>query len=378
MQKYCPLNSFAINSTLNNRLHAFAKAGSRLAHYLEQTAAHGTYEAYSWDETINKALLKAEALNSWFTKENLHYCITQWSQALTVESLKSWLSTYDLRQTAPKNIAVIAAGNVPLVGLHDVLCVLLTGHHVQIKTSSNDSVLLQLIIDMAVNADLSLSEVITYVDGKLDDYDAVIATGSNNTARYFEHYFGKKPHIIRKNRNSVAILTGSETPAELEALSDDVFRYFGLGCRSVSHIKVPKGYNFDAFFNGMYKQRELINFVKYTNNYDYNKAVYLMSRFELLDNEFLIIKEETSSYSSPIASLGYSFYEQLDDVLVEVKNNASQIQCVVGNTLVRTALERALTDLPAPDVCDFGMTQQPALTDYADGVDTVQFLLKLS
>ena len=372
------MNSLAINSTLNNRLHAFAKAGTLLANYLESKNEVATNSTLNWNERIAEALQKAEQSNSWFTEDNLHYCIQQWSLLLTEDALRNWLSAYNIQGDKPKNVAVIAAGNVPLVGLHDILCVLLTGNNVLIKASSNDTVLVKLIMDMAMSHDHSLENSIEYVEGKLTGFDAVIATGSNNTARYFEYYFGKKPNIIRKNRNSVAVLTGNETPEELEALSDDVFRYFGLGCRSVSHLKVPKDYNFDAFFNGMYKQRDLINFVKYANNYDYNKAVYLMSRFSLLDNEFLIIKEETSSYSSPIASLGYSFYEHLDDALVELKSNTEKLQCVVAAAPASKKLQEVFQGLPAPDVCDFGTTQLPALSDYADGVDTVEFLLTLS
>jgi hypothetical protein len=372
------LNSLAINSTLNNRLHAFAKAGTLLANYLANSNEVATGAGLDWNSRIATALQKAEQSNSWFTVDNLHYCIHQWSLLLTEDALEKWLKAYKFTDKQPKNVAVIAAGNVPLVGLHDILCVLLTGNNVLIKASSNDTVLVKLIMDMATSHDATLEQAIHYVEGKLEGFDAVIATGSNNTARYFEYYFGKKPNIIRKNRNSVAVLTGKETPEELEALSDDVFKYFGLGCRSVSHLKVPAGYNFDAFFNGMYKQRELINFVKYANNYDYNKAVYLMSRFELLDNEFLIIKEETTSYSSPIASLGYSFYEQLEDVVEELKSNSEKLQCVVATAPASKKLLEAFQGLPAPDVCGFGTTQLPALSDYADGVDTVKFLLTLS
>jgi hypothetical protein len=363
---------------LNNRLHAFAKAGTLLSQYLKFTSETTSNAPASWNERIAEALQKAEQANSWFTANNLRYCMTQWSQQLTYESINSWLNHYTIEQTTPRNVAVIAAGNVPLVGLHDVLCVLLTGNNALIKASSNDTVLLQLIMDMAISHDASLDQAVIYIDGRLSGFDAVIATGSNNTARYFEHYFGKKPNIIRKNRNSVAVLTGSETHEELEALSEDIFRYFGLGCRSVSHLKVPKDYNFDAFFKGMYKQRELINFVKYANNYDYNKAVYLMSQFNLLDNEFLIIKEETSSYSSPIASLGYSYYEQVDDAVQELKTNAEQLQCIVTTKTVNAQFAKEFHGLQAPDLCDFGSTQLPALSDYADGVDTVKFLLTLS
>lgn len=363
---------------LKNRIYAFAKAGTLISNYLSQENNTLTDEQLAWNERITQILQQAELKNSWFTQDNLHYCLNQWSQLLTVANLNTWISSYNHNNLSPKTIAIIAAGNVPLVGLHDVLCALLTGHNVIIKASSNDAVLLPLIIDMAHAADFTLSEAIQYMEGKLEDYDAVIATGSNNTARYFEHYFGKKPNIIRKNRNTIAVLTGNETPDELKALSDDVFRYFGLGCRSVSHLKVPKDYNFDAFFKGMYKQRELINYIKYANNYDYNKAVYLMSRFNLLDNEFLILKEENESYSSPIASLGFSYYNTLEEVVNEVLANTEKLQCVVANVEVRKKITSKMNGIATPDICSFGTTQLPSLTDYADGIDTVKFLLTLS
>lgn len=372
------MNALAIDSSINNRLHAFAKAGSLLSQFLQTKNGAPTGIPAIWYEQIEADLVRAERINSWFTQDNLLFCLGQWAKLLQENALTDWITSYNFSNQSVKNIAVIAAGNVPLVGLHDVLCVLLTGNNVLIKASSNDTVLLKLVLDLAIAHDHNLTYAVIYVDGKMPDYDAVIATGSNNTARYFEYYFGNKPNIIRKNRNSIAVLTGHETHEELEALSDDVFRYFGLGCRSVSHLKVPKNYHFDAFFKGMFKQKELIFFEKYANNYDYNKAVYLMSRFELLDNEFLIIKEENSSYSSPIASLGYSFYEDINDLTTELKKNAESLQCVVAGNTLKSTIQEKLASLVAPDICDFGTTQQPSLTDYADGVDTVQFLLTLS
>ena len=192
----------------------------------------------------------------------------------------------------------------------------------------------------------------------------VIATGSNNTARYFEHYFKNKPHIIRKNRNSVAILTGKESKEELMALGEDIFRYYGLGCRSVSKIFVPKGYNFDLFFEALYNYHPIIEQAKYANNYDYNKAVYLMSEFKLLENGFLILKED-SSYSSPIASLFYETYDSIENIKNQLKTDEEKIQCIVSNGLLQAEIK-------------FGETQTPKLTDYADNIDTVDFLLRNS
>ena len=197
----------------------------------------------------------------------------------------------------------------------------------------------------------------------MPQFDAVIATGSNNTARYFEYYFKDKPSIIRKNRNAVAILTGNETAEQLEALGSDIFNYFGMGCRSVSKIYVPQGYDFDAFFNAMYAHQDVINHHKYANNYDYNKAVYLMSLFPVLDNNFMVLKED-KNFSSPISVVFYEYYKSIDSLKETLSSQADQIQCVVAQNF-------------DPNEVAFGQAQKPKLYDYADGVDTVAFLLKL-
>ena len=208
-----------------------------------------------------------------------------------------------------------------------------------------------------------LNSKITFVEGKLEGFDAVIATGSNNTARYFEYYFKDKPSIIRKNRNSVAVLNGTESHEDLVGLGEDIFRYFGLGCRNVSKLFVPKGYNFEAFFKAMYEYRDVIHYEKYANNYDYNKAVFLMSNFQLLDNEFLTIKEDVS-YASPISSVFYEFYDDLEEIKTRLHTDTEQIQCIVSKDLI-------------PNSVAFGQTQQPKLWDYADNVDTLAFLNNL-
>lgn len=365
------MSSLAINTTLKDRIYAFAKAGTLLSSYLKKEATAAT-------STIETAFFKAQSKNTWFTDENLNHALEQWSQALTVESLTAWTAPYHLENISAKTVAIITAGNLPLVGFHDVLSVIITGHHAMIKNSSNDDVLTPILLQLATEVVPDLAQSYSYNDGRLKNYDAVIATGSNNTARYFEYYFGSKPHIIRKNRNSIAVLTGNESLEEMKALSMDVFQYFGLGCRSVSHIKVPRGYNFDLFFNGMFEQKHLIKNEKYLNNYDYNKAVYLMSDFDLLDNEFLLIKEENDSYTSPIAALGYSYYDDIDELAQQLKNDADLLQCVVVQGKAAQTIKTALIPLTAPAVVNFGATQCPMLNDYADGVDTVDFLLTLT
>ena len=298
--------------------------------------------------------------NTWFTKENLLFSIENWSKALTSDNLTNWVSNENIGKNDAKKVAIIMAGNIPLVGFHDFLSVLISGHSVVVKQSSNDKHLLPFLAKYLEYVAPNFKGKITFSEDRLTNFDAVIATGSNNTARYFEHYFKDKPSIIRKSRNSVAVLTGNETEEQLINLSEDVFSYFGLGCRSVSKLFVPKNYNFDAFFKGMYNRQEIINNAKYANNYDYNKAVYLMSEFDILENGFLMIKED-ESHASPIASVFYEYYDNADDLKTKLKQDEEKIQCVVANNFMEGEIA-------------FGQTQHPQLSDYADGVNTLAFL----
>ena len=305
----------------------------------------------------------SQSHNGWFTPEQVYFAIQSWAEALSEENLNVWLSKYNFSEFKTKTVGLILAGNIPLVGFHDFLSVLISGHKVLVKTSSNDQYLIKFLAQYLIAINPEIENYITFTEGKLEGFDAVIATGSNNTARYFEYYFKNKPSIIRKNRNSVAVLTGTETHEELVNLGEDIFRYFGLGCRNVSKLFIPKGYNFEAFFKAMYEQRDVIYYEKYANNYDYNKAVFLMSNFQLLDNEFLIIKED-SSYASPISSVFYEYYDTVGEIQKQLENDAEQIQCIVSNN----SIERSIP---------FGQTQKPNLWDYADNVDTLEFLLKI-
>jgi hypothetical protein len=305
----------------------------------------------------------SQSHNGWYTNDNVFFAIQSWAEALTIDNLNQWLDAYDFTNVDSKTVGLILAGNIPLVGFHDFISVLLSGHKVLVKTSSNDQHLLPFLAEYLISIEPKLENYITFVEGKLEGFDAVIATGSNNTARYFEFYFKEKPSIIRKSRNSVAVLNGQETKEQMIALGEDVFRYFGLGCRNVSKIFVPKDYNFDAFFGGMFPYQDVIKYEKYINNYDYNKAVFLMSNFNLLDNEFLIIKED-SSYASPISSVFYEFYENLEAIKLRLQAENEQIQCIVSNDLIENSVA-------------FGQTQKPNLWDYADNVDTIKFLITL-
>ena len=321
-------------------------------------------ELLSKTEQFNDIFDKAEQQNSWFTRANVIFAFKSWSEALSKNNVQQWLSQYQLPQTtSPKKILIIMAGNLPLVGFHDLLCVLVAGHKAIVKLSSDDRVLLPYLITQIRTFAPEWAEAVAFTDDKVTEYDAVIATGSDNTARYFEYYFGKKPHIIRKNRHSVAVLTGEETPEELQDLGKDIFLYYGLGCRSVSKLFVPQGYDFDLLFQAIYPYKDIIEEQKYANNYDYNKAVYLMSLYRLLENGFLLLKED-EHYGSPIATLFYEYYTNKEALKKKLATDREKIQCVVGHNFI---------DGEIP----FGQTQTPKLWDYADGVNTLTFLLNL-
>ena len=305
----------------------------------------------------------SQSHNGWFTPEQVCFSVQSWANALTEENLNKWLSNYNLQEVKPKTVGLILAGNIPLVGFHDFLSVLISGHNVLVKTSSNDQHLIKFLAKYLITVNPEIESHITFTDGKLENFDAVIATGSNNTARYFEFYFKDKPSIIRKNRNSVAVLTGNETKEELINLGEDIFRYFGLGCRNVSKLFVPNGYDFKNFFEAIYEYKDVIYYEKYSNNYDYNKAVFLMSNFKLLDNEFLTLKED-SSFASPISSVFYEYYDDIEVLQSQLKNDAEQIQCIVSKNSIENSIP-------------FGKTQKPELWDYADNVDTIAFLLSI-
>ncbi|WP_162127818.1 acyl-CoA reductase [Flavobacterium phycosphaerae] len=305
----------------------------------------------------------SQSHNGWFTPEQVYFAVQSWAEGLQEDQLNQWLSRYDLANVKPKTVGLILAGNIPLVGFHDFLSVLISGHNVLVKTSSNDQHLIKFLAKYLISVNPEMEKAITFTDGKLENFDAVIATGSNNTARYFEFYFKDKPSIIRKNRNSVAVLTGKETQEELVRLGEDIFRYFGLGCRNVSKLFVPKDYDFQPFFQAIYEYKDVIFYEKYSNNYDYNKAVFLMSNFKLLDNEFLTLKED-SSYASPISSVFYEYYEEIDALKNRLENESEQIQCIVSKDVIENSIP-------------FGQTQKPQLWDYADNVDTLQFLSQI-
>ncbi len=307
-------------------------------------------------------LQQAYLYNNWFTIDMQLKSIHAWADILTKVNLEDWLKNYQISvRTEPKTVAIIMAGNIPLVGFHDLLCVLLSGNKALVKMSSDDKQLMSWVITTLIEIEPSLSEKIKIAeDYQLKNFDAIIATGSNNSNRYFEYYFKDKPNLLRKTRNSLAVLSGNESPQELDLLADDVFLYFGMGCRNVSKLLLPKGYNLEPMFLAFERYKDIINHNKFANNYTYHKALFLMNQDPHLDNGFLIVKQD-DSLSSPLSVLMFQFYENEQDIQTFLELHKDNIQCVVGN-------------LPGMNAVPFGKSQQPALSDYADGIDTMAFL----
>lgn len=355
--------------TITKRLEAFVLLGEFLNQFTEkgERQPNNPQNEFFYDN-FNELLRTVNSYNAWFTETNVRNALSEISNSLIKSNLEGWLSTYKDalgENKKVKNVAVIMAGNIPLVGFHDMLCVLLSGNSFMGKLSSEDKLLLPIVSKVLIAIEPVFKDYIEFTDGKLENIEAVIATGSNNTARYFDYYFGKYPNIIRKNRNSVAVFSGDETTADLKMLGKDIFQYFGLGCRNVSKVFVPKGYKFDGLYESVFDYQEVINHNKYCNNYEYNRTVYLMGdNPSLLDNNFLLLKED-ASYSSPIGVLFFEYYETPEDLLARLKMDEEQIQCIVAKD---GAIEGTIP---------FGDAQCPTLSDYADGIDTMKFLLEL-
>lgn len=318
------------------------------------------------DEKLQELILKAKIQNPWFTNQNIHSAFQAIAKNLETQNLKNWISSYsiDFDGFRNKTVGLILAGNIPLVGFQDILCSLITGFNIQIKLSSDDKLLIPHILEKLLEIEPSFKQQINFAE-RLKDFDIIIATGSNNTSRYFEYYFKNVPHIIRKNRNGVAILSGDENKENLEALGHDIFDYFGLGCRNVSKIYFPKGYNYSTFFEGIESFHDIANHFKYHNNYDYNKSIYLVNGDEHLDNGFLLLKKD-ERLASPLAVVYFEEYEDLNELENVLKDKIEEIQCIVGSV----KLEEPLFIIP------FGESQSPKLSDYADRVDVIDFLSK--
>lgn len=303
---------------------------------------------------------RASRENGWFIPEFIELSVQQVAFSfLKKDILEKWAASYQLpsENPHPKTVGIVMAGNIPLVGFHDLLCVFVSGHKAVVKTSSKDHILLPHLVKKMTEWDASTANDIVIAD-RLSGCDAYIATGSNNSAGYFDYYFKKYPHIIRRNRTSVAVLTGKETELELEKLAADVYTYFGLGCRNVTKLYVPEGYDFVPVINAFKKYNYLADHHKYKNNYDYNLAIHLLNKKYYMSNESILLIEDPSFFS-PISQLNYEYYTDQKKLAAALQNK-EELQCVIGQHYT-----------------PFGQAQYPAITDYADGMDTMRFLVEL-
>lgn len=323
-----------------------------------------------WGEEINNInpadweSIKQRALNRnpWFTIENQDLSLEEVSRFLNKDKIIAWSKNYDFSGD-PKNVGIVMAGNIPLVGFHDLICVLASQNIANIKLSSKDDVLLPYLTSILIERFPDMKVKIRYLE-RLNEVDAIIATGSDNSARYFEYYFRNKPHIIRKNRTSLAVLEGDESLEEIHGLGNDIVQYFGLGCRNISKLLVPEAYNFNFLFESLESVSGVINHHKYQNNYDYNKSIYLVNKEPFLDTGFMLFKE-TDQFVSPISVVFYQYYKDREELYSILNDSDEKIQCIVSH----------IDNIP--NKVDFGKTQQPELWDYADNVDTMKFLEKV-
>ena len=344
---------------LEKRIIAFAKLGETMQSFAFDSSS---------DSAMKETIKKAHQYNGWFTEENVLNMIGEIGKSLEEGKIRKWLSNYKIEndKSSEKKVGVIMAGNIPLVGFHDFLCVLMSGNIFDGKLSSDDEHLLPAVAKILIEIEPEFKKQIHFIKELLNksaNISAMIATGSNNSARYFEYYFKKYPHIIRKNRNAIAILDGTESKEDLINLGKDVFQYFGLGCRCVSKIFIPQDYVLDKLFEAIVDFGDVIHHNKYANNYNYYRTIYLLNKEKFLDNNFLLVKE-SEQIASPVATLHYERYKSKEELSARLEKGQENIQCIVAG--------RNFKSRPA---VEFGHTQSPELSDYADGIDTMQFLI---
>jgi len=344
--------------TLKQRKEAFVQLGLFINRHLSNN--HNTKEE-RFHNDLNALSQVAFSYNGWFTPESINLSLQGIAKMLEKNDLELF-SQNILEPKAAKTIAVIMAGNIPAVGFHDMMCVLLSGHDILIKVSSDDPALIPFLAGMLIYFEKDFAPKINFSEARLNSFNAVIATGSNNTAKHFEYYFGKYPNIIRKNRTSIAILNGKETPEELKELGKDIFHYYGLGCRNVSKLYVPDDYKFDGLFEALYDYKYVIDNKKYNNNYEYNRAIYLLDLIPFLDNNFLMIKEDEGLHA-PTSVLFFEYYTNQNQIVEKIKGIESNLQCIVSNFEIE-----GLKTIP------FGKAQEPTIFDFADNVNTLDFL----
>ena len=344
---------------LNNRITLFVKLGRFFDAFIKKKLDHN--ELNKFKKAINESIIH----NSFFNERNILKSLTAWSNVLTKKSINSFLSNYSIEnKKTERKVAVIMAGNIPMVGFHDFFCVIISGNFAKIKLSSKDSHLFKFILGYleSINPDFSMKFEI--IDKKLTEFDAVIATGNNISANQFDSYFKNYPKIIRRNRHSIAILDGNESENEIQLLANDIFYYYGLGCRNISKIYIPLNYNLDKLFNSFISWKEVINKNSYANNYDYYRAIYLLNKENFYDNGFVLLKE-SEKIGSPVGTVYFEYYKSKDEINKIIKKNSKKIQCIVSNNNY-------------PKKINFGKTQEPKLCDFADNIDTFNFLLKLN
>ena len=312
---------------------------------------------------LSEVKQKAKIHNKWFTESNIELAFVGIKEFLNADNLYTWLQKYEFN-TKKHTVGLVMAGNIPMVGFHDLICVLAAGKQAKIKLSSEDSILIPYLVTQLIDIDPSFTERILFVD-LLKDIDAVIATGSDNSSRYFDYYFRDIPHIIRKNRTSVAILDGTENEEEFLKLGNDILQYFGLGCRNVSKLFVPQGFDFSSFYEAIQPLHEVIYMSKYVNNYDYNKSIYLVNKEEFKDNGFLLLKPD-EAFVSPLSVVFYEHYSNAGELNNKLKNFENKIQIILSKN-------REFSNSLA-----FGDSQKPSLWDYADDINTLEFLAHLN
>jgi len=354
------------------RLVAFKKLGEFFSWYTNVYIDENTVikedksspEYINWAEKLKARISKAEIHNPWFTYENVIFALKGISVMLEDNKLEKWTANYNIPSVNSGElltIGVIPAGNIPLVGFSDFLCVLISGNKYLAKLSSKDMQLFPLVKEILCEIEPRFEERIIFTENKLTNFDLIIATGSNNTSRYFEYYFGKYPNIIRKNRTSIAIIDGNEKEEEMKSLQYDIITYFGLGCRNVSKIYIPENYSPIKIIEALGDHTYLLNHNKFANNYEYNKAIFLMNNIAFYNNSYFIFKEDKSLFP-PVAVLYYEYYNTIEELKKKIDYHSEEIQCVVARPGI---IDESVNP---------GQTQKPELTDYADNVDTLQLI----
>ncbi len=350
--------------SLHKRIDTFHQLGINLEQIIANYKTSEENESYIF---FKEKIRQASAKNPWFTEQNILSAFAGIISWLQKDALDNWVKKYPnlAADLSPKKVAVIMAGNIPLVNFHDFISVLMSGHIFIGKLSSQDAVLLPYLADLLIEIEPNIKHQIHFTTEIIKDVDAIIATGSDNSARYFEYYFQKYPHIIRKNRSSVAVLSGSETEEELRDLGKDVFQYYGLGCRNVSHLFLPSSFDIKRLLDNWDVYQDVVQLSKYANNYDYQKAILLINNTPFYDNGFALLKE-SDVLATPVSVIHFEYYETIKEVEQFISNNTEKIQCVASAI---TGFENRV---------ELGKTQMPTLSDYPDGVDILKFLINLT